>query len=275
MPLIVMCGLPSSGKTRRTEEIVNYFENQCNIKVHVVNDISENFDKNVVFSDSKQEKQQRADLKSAAQRLLNKDDLVVIDSLNYIKGFRYELFCVVKSARTPHCLIYCDVSKTQAEDFNFKRAANEKYKEDTLRGLIMRFEPPNSQNRWDSPLFVAHPDEELPLKAIYDALYLRKAPPPNMSTQSAPLASTNFVHELDRLTQDIVNTIMESQKTCVVGDTVTISGSDDKIILQKILTLAELQRCKRQFIKFTKSRAIDTLHGMPNMFVHFINNSMQ
>lgn len=49
-------------------------------------------------------------------------------------------------------------------------------------GLVMRFEPPDSRNRWDSPLFIVHLDEQLPFEQIYEALFINKAPPPNHST---------------------------------------------------------------------------------------------
>ena len=37
------------------------------------------------------EKDLRGLLRSEVDRLLTKDNLVILDSLNYIKGFRYEL----------------------------------------------------------------------------------------------------------------------------------------------------------------------------------------
>ena len=54
----------------------------------------------------------------------------------------------------------------------------------SLDGLVMRFEAPESRNRWDSPLFTILPEDELPFEAICDAIFHRKAPPPNMSTVS-------------------------------------------------------------------------------------------
>lgn len=50
--------------------------------------------------------------------------------------------------------------------------------------LVLRFEAPDSRNRWDSPLFTILKDDTLPYEAISDALFKRKAPPPNQSTQS-------------------------------------------------------------------------------------------
>lgn len=51
-----------------------------------------------------------------------------------------------------------------------------------LEGLVMRYEAPDSRNRWDSPLFVVHATDDLPLSDISDALLRRKPPPPNLST---------------------------------------------------------------------------------------------
>lgn len=275
MPFVLLCGFPCSGKTTRALEIEEYFSKNHDVKTKIVSDEGEDFHKNDIFADSKKEKLQRGNLKSEAQRYVNKDDVLILDSLNYIKGFRYELYCAVKNARTPHCVVFCDVSDTQCQELNSTRPEHEQYTEETFNGLVNRFEAPLAQNRWDSPLFVVHLEDKLPLQEMYDALYLRKAPPPNQSTQSPPLAATNFVHELDRITQQIVTHVMDAQKTSVVGDYIVVPGAVDKIILTKILTLAELQRCKRQFTSFIKSRAVETLSAVPNMFVHYINNSIQ
>ncbi|TSL89897.1 Signal peptidase complex catalytic subunit SEC11A [Bagarius yarrelli] len=53
-----------------------------------------------------------------------------------------------------------------------------------LDALILRFEVPDSRNRWDSPLFTIQKEERLPFEAISDAILKRKVPPPNKSTQS-------------------------------------------------------------------------------------------
>lgn len=89
MPLIIVTGGPSSGKTKRSKELAKFFRGRDKT-VHV---ISENlaipkagFQKNVYFSDSQKEKIVRSDLKSEAIRLLTKDNVVILDAGNYIKG---------------------------------------------------------------------------------------------------------------------------------------------------------------------------------------------
>ena len=52
----------------------------------------------------------------------------------------------------------------------------------------MRFEEPNPNQRWDSPLFVIQIDDDLPLVQISDALFNRKPPPPNMATQNVGIS---------------------------------------------------------------------------------------
>lgn len=89
MPLVIITGLPSSGKTRRTKELEEYFIGRGK-KVQIV---SENlaipkvgFRKNEYYEDSKKEKIVRSDLKSEAIRLLSKTNVIILDAGNYIKG---------------------------------------------------------------------------------------------------------------------------------------------------------------------------------------------
>ena len=54
----------------------------------------------------------------------------------------------------------------------------------------MRFEPPESKNRWDSPLFQIDQNGSLPLEEIENALFNKQAPPPNKSTLNASKKSS-------------------------------------------------------------------------------------
>ncbi|CAK6951049.1 protein KTI12 homolog [Scomber scombrus] len=229
MPLIVMCGYPCSGKTRRAEELKGYFEQKSLRQVHIVGDEALGVEKNSVYADSQKEKNTRAALKAEVERKVNKGDIVIFDSLNYIKGYRYELYCLIKHAQTPHCLVYCLTSDEVSSTWNTNRYAAEQYTQDILDALVLRFEAPDSRNRWDSPLFTILKDDTLPFEDISDALFKRKAPPPNQSTQSQPLSSANFLYELDKITQDVLMAIFNAQKTSVPGDLISVPGATEKI----------------------------------------------
>lgn len=57
------------------------------------------------YRDARSEKEARATEYSAVKRLLGPDDIVIADGLNYIKGFRYQLFCEAKALQTPSCVV--------------------------------------------------------------------------------------------------------------------------------------------------------------------------
>ena len=119
MPLVILSGLPSSGKTRRAIELKQFFETRLaaqtqddsaapkakDYRIHIINDESLNLNKHVSYNTAADEKKARGALMSTVERLLSKDDIVIVDSLNYIKGFRYQLYCVARAIGTPHCVV--------------------------------------------------------------------------------------------------------------------------------------------------------------------------
>ncbi|XP_024235263.1 protein KTI12 homolog isoform X1 [Oncorhynchus tshawytscha] len=274
MPLIVMCGFPCSGKTRRAVELQEYFEQNTERKVHNVGDGTLGIEKNTVYADSQNEKNVRGSLRAEAERRINKEDIVILDSLNYIKGYRYELFCLIKHTQTPHCLVYCLTSAEVSSTWNTERDVEEQYTQEILDALVLRFETPDSRNRWDSPLFTIQKEDTLPFEAISDAIFKRKAPPPNQSTQSQPLSSTNFLYELDKVTQDVLMAILNSQKTSVPGDLIAVPGATEKIELTRSLNMAELRKLRRQFISYTKMHPTENIGHIANMFVQYLNKSI-
>ncbi|KAJ8003276.1 hypothetical protein DPEC_G00167740 [Dallia pectoralis] len=242
MPLIVMCGYPCSGKTRRAEQLKEYWEHYEK-RVHIIGDGTIGIQKNAVYADSQNEKHVRGSLRAEVERRVNKEHIVILDSLNYIKGYRYELFCLIKHTQTPHCLVYCLTSSEVSSTWNKQRDAEEQYSQDILDALVLRFEAPDSRNRWDSPLFTIQKEDTLPFEDISDAIFKRKAPPPNQSTQSQPLSSTNFLYELDKVTQDVLMEILNYQKTGVAGDSIAVPGATEKISFATLLVHNLIKSC--------------------------------
>ena len=274
MPLVLMCGYPCSGKTRRVTQFTEHVHANTDLKVITVCDDFTTFDKNTCYSTSNMEKLARGTLKSSVERHLNNDCLVIVDSLNYIKGFRYELYCVARQLKTTHCVVLCECSTSQAKLWNERRSNDDGYSDQVMDALMMRFEPPDDHNRWDNPLFTILPDDEMPSEKILDALLKRAAPPPNQSTQSKPLSSAGFLHDLDRHTQEVVTAIMDSQRTSVVGDIIAIPGSSEKLTLCRHLTMAELSRLRRQFITYSKMHPMDDSNKIPTLFIQYLQNTL-
>ncbi len=92
-----MCGIPLSGKSYLTEKINNYLIEKDLKPIIITDEIKLNeYKRNNLYMNSNIEKQMRSWLKSQVERYLNSDNLVIMDAKNYIKGFRYELYCSSK-----------------------------------------------------------------------------------------------------------------------------------------------------------------------------------
>jgi len=113
--LILISGYPSSGKTHRSLQLVDYLTERirddsaslpqvARLKVHHINDQSLGLSRDV-YHNVRAEKDARATEYSAVKRVLTRDDIVIADGMNYIKGFRYQLYCEAKAVQTPNCVV--------------------------------------------------------------------------------------------------------------------------------------------------------------------------
>ena len=117
MPLIVLVGIPQSGKTRISMEIEEFFKKK-GFHTVLINEEALGVDKTRAYSSNFEEKNLRAALKSNVERSLNDESIVIIDSMNYIKGYRYELFCIVRQMKTTLCMVYLEIPKEVAFNRN-------------------------------------------------------------------------------------------------------------------------------------------------------------
>ena len=111
MPLIEMVGIPTSGKTKRANQIADYVKAEMNLEVQVINEEYLGINKSEYYSDPAKEKIMRGSLRSNVEKYLDSSRVVILDSLNYIKGFRYELYCLARNAQTNIILVFCDTDR--------------------------------------------------------------------------------------------------------------------------------------------------------------------
>lgn len=111
--LILVSGYPSSGKTFRSNQLVEHFQAkiQASSEAHIsrlsvvlINDQTLGLSRDV-YREARSEKDARAAEYSAVKRALGRDTIVIADGLNYIKGFRYQLYCEAKAVQTPSCVV--------------------------------------------------------------------------------------------------------------------------------------------------------------------------
>ena len=56
-------------------------------------------------SDSRSEKPARQALLTAMQRQMSQDTILIMDGLNYIKGFRYQMYCAARELKLRVCTV--------------------------------------------------------------------------------------------------------------------------------------------------------------------------
>ena len=83
MPLVIICGVPCSGKTKRANEIVDILTKRGK-KYEIINDELCGI-KYEDYGDFGKEKEARGKLRSELNKFISKDVFTIIDSANYIK----------------------------------------------------------------------------------------------------------------------------------------------------------------------------------------------
>ncbi|KAF2686674.1 chromatin associated protein KTI12 [Lentithecium fluviatile CBS 122367] len=294
MPLVLISGYPSSGKTTRANQLREFFESKiasasdapdtrvARLRVHLINDQSLGLSRSV-YHTAKAEKDARAEEYSAVKRVLSRDDIVIADGLNYIKGYRYQLYCEAKAVQTPNCVVHIGTPADKCREINTKLLADKEsdggYDEDDFENLIFRYEEPNGMTRWDSPLFtVLDEDETPPFDQIWETLIGSdgkvKVVRPNQATVLKPASEQNYLYELDKTTSDILAQIMTYQKDHPGegGGQISVPEVEKPVELPATpMTLPQFQRIRRQFITLNRQHNISKSRIKEN-FVGYLND---
>ncbi|KAL6942907.1 hypothetical protein ACO0RG_001874 [Hanseniaspora osmophila] len=307
MPLVLLTGYPNSGKTTVSKQLISQlkekFAEQSQLfeskklpipQIKYYNDESMGIDK-TVYENSLLEKNARAKIFSVVKRDLNKSDIVLIDSLNYIKGFRYQLHCEVKNLNTTFALVH--VMNPNAKDHGTWSA--QLYTE-----LVQRYEEPNpSSNRWDTPYFaVLLGEDEIDINDLFIKLYpqlvstnakdahqqnilnkLRQSTKPNSATIMNPASQSNYLTLLDQTTTLVLQNLQKWLKeNPAFGDIhrYVIHGLENGEFIdippsvQVNLNIAKLQRLKRQFITMNRLRILGDAKTIEKNFIQYLNKNL-
>ena len=299
MALVVICGQPCSGKSKAASCLAEALkESESKHQVRVIDEASFHLDRNHSYANMPAEKNLRGVLRSEVDRSVSKDNIIIVDSLNNIKGYRYELWCLARGAGIRYCVVYCDVEETHCRKWNEERRekGEANYDDSIFEDLVRRFEKPDSRNRWDSPLFELWPHNdgiEKSSAAILDAVsYLTKQVDsktrdvkilqPTIATQNTRFSDANSLYEMDKATQEVTNAIVEAQSQAVGGPLNGISVGKDlpTLDISRSVGLPELRRLRRTFIKLTGQTS---LSGRPppsdaesakRIFIDYLNREL-
>lgn len=96
---------------------------------------------------------------------------------------------------------------------------------------------------------------------------------PNSSTIATQRANPDLLYELDRISQEILQSIVSHQQSdavCVAGTPLKFSAYDRSITLHRHISLAELQRYRRQYVKINGQHASTTAKAIGASFIDFL-----
>ncbi|GLC51570.1 hypothetical protein PLESTB_000516700 [Pleodorina starrii] len=307
MPLVVICGQPCSGKSGIAARLLALFQG-AGLPVELVDEPSLHLDRNAAYTGVVNEKNTRAKLKSQVERVVGRKSVTILDSINNIKGYRYELWCVARAAGTRYCMVHVDTDLATCSAWNAARPEGERYRQEIFDDLAGRFERPDARNRWDAPLFTLHPaagvgcsgsggdgneSEADVLAAVVRAMVdeqgntqarVARDLTPTMATTNPALLATNTLHEIDQAAQEVVSAIMEAQAAAAGGAAEVVrfgggggGGPPLELELRRPLTLAELRRHKRAFLKLATKITFARLQDAAaarRMFVDYLRSNL-
>lgn len=235
-----------------------------------------------VYATARAEKDARATFSSAIKRELSRDTIVVADGMNYIKGFRYQMFCEAKALQTPHCIVHVGTQGEQCRKFNdaAREVGDGSYEPEVFDNLVFRYEEPNPMTRWDSPLFaIPFEDPEPAYQEIWDALVgtegKSKVIRPNAATVLKPATEQNYLYELDKTTSEVVSVITAwaSDHPGEGGGTVKI-GEQQLVLPTTVPSLPQLQRLRRQYIQLNRQHSLNKAR-IRDLFIDYLNDAFQ
>lgn len=204
--------------------------------------------------------------------------------MNYIKGFRYQLYCEAKALQTPSCVVHVGVPAAKCRELNTTalETGTGGYEAEIFENLVFRYEEPNGMTRWDSPLFtVPFDDEGPPCEAIWEALIgsdgKAKVVRPNAATVLKPASEQDYLYELDKTTSEVVASLTQWQQDHIGegGGEVRIGGSERSVRLPVMMpSLPQLQRLRRQYINLNRQHSLGKSR-IRELFVDYLNDAFQ
>lgn len=265
MPLIVIVGGPCCGKTKQANKLKEYLTTEKKLDIVLVNEETLELNKVDYYKDYQTEKNLRAKLKSEVEKNLDDKKVVILDYMNYIKGFRYELYCLVRNFKTRLCVVYMKIPLDVCLDFNKEKKY---YSEELLSELYSRMEEPKAKDRWDSPLHQVYYEEELPYEEIYNNIVDGKRPSYAISTHPEKNFDSNFLQELEASCNNINNQILSQQAN---GYIESIKIEDFFVYLKKVFSGVELKKLKQEFTKICKMHPPKNKISMMKSYIEYIN----
>jgi selenocysteine-specific elongation factor len=158
--LLILCGLPSSGKTTVSKNVASLLEDKYGIPTMVISsddfrDMISHYSKG--FKPERETTIKRFYEKAIAAGLEN-GFLVISDDMNYYKSMRSDLRQIAKRADSDYDIVFVDTPLDHAIKWNQERSSP--IPSTLIEEINQKLDPPKGDYKWDTPLAVVDPSKQ-------------------------------------------------------------------------------------------------------------------
>ena len=253
MALVVLCGYPACGKTSFAQALAIALRNLSQ-PVIIVNDdgtissttstVPSSLERNTIYGSTVSEKRYRSSARATAERALDGRTTVILDAPNYVKGYRYELWCMARQHNARYCVVH--VTTTTSTDTG--------YGTDLLTALKARFEPPDNQNRWDCPLHVAN-DVKRADEIAQQILSSEPLSAIRATATPATRPSSDVLGTLDQYTRAAESSLLKQLRSGLIenGARLEIDGASKSVVCVRVPRVTELRSMRRALLTLARA----------------------
>jgi selenocysteine-specific elongation factor len=158
--LLILCGLPASGKTTISKNVASLLEDKHGISTMVIS--SDDFRSMFSFSSKGFKPERETSVKTLYERAiatgLENGFLVISDDLNYYKSMRSDLRHIAKRSGSDYDIVFVDTPVEYAVKWNQERGSP--IPSSLIEEINEKFDPPKGDYKWDTPLVVVDPSKQ-------------------------------------------------------------------------------------------------------------------
>jgi tRNA uridine 5-carbamoylmethylation protein Kti12 len=216
--LIILSGLPSSGKSTLANKTAKILELDFSMKTIM---IESDAIRNMIPSYREQrfnpdhEPVVRSAMFELIKHFLEKDYIVINDDMNYYKSMRHDLRKIALEMNVPFAILYVSTPRDVALSWNEKRGLP--IPQEVIEDAFNKFDIPGKDYEWDNPLLTVDLSVVEPETAAKEAVTLVKdlLLKPSIikdSTSREPSDEDRQKEAIDQLTRKIISGTMAYKK---------------------------------------------------------------
>ncbi|MBD3187582.1 AAA family ATPase [Candidatus Bathyarchaeota archaeon] len=171
--LIVLSGLPASGKSRLARDLARALSRANSSRVIII-DVDETrvkiYSRKTIHNkfDPTVEREVRKESIREASVHLDHGSFVIHDDMNYFRSMRHELADIAMEAGAPYAIVHVSTPKKTCLKWNEKRGLP--IPNAVIKQVSRKFDPPGSRGyQWDAPIKVIDPSRK-PISSLIESL---------------------------------------------------------------------------------------------------------